>query len=100
MISEVAGLTQQIVKAYESAQYNKKSCAALIQRVQAAEVAVQALNRRKQENEKQFRSRIYYNSFEKFIDILKEITRFVQDITLTRKEDDKGPWRRKRHKGR
>src|ERR1041385_7150157 len=30
LISAVATLTAQIVKAYESAQYNKKSCAALI----------------------------------------------------------------------
>ncbi|PKC14220.1 hypothetical protein RhiirA5_350593 [Rhizophagus irregularis] len=33
LITAVALLTQQIVKAYESAQYNKKSCAALIERI-------------------------------------------------------------------
>ena len=81
LISAVAALTAQIVKAYESAQYNKKSCATLIQRVQAAEVAVQALNRRKQENVKKFRKQSYYISFEKFIAILREIEGFIQDVT-------------------
>src|SRR5207249_9523752 len=61
--------------------YNKKSCAALIQRVQAAEVAVQALTRRKQENEKNFRNQTYYYYFEKFVAILREIKEFVQDVT-------------------
>ncbi|GBC04009.1 hypothetical protein RclHR1_05460012, partial [Rhizophagus clarus] len=81
LITAVASLTQQIEKAYESAQYNKKSCAALIQRVQAAEVAVKALNRRKQENEKKFRNQSYYYSFERFVAILKDIKGFVQDVT-------------------
>jgi len=69
------------MKDYESAQYNKKSCAVLIQRVQAAEVAVQALNRRKVENEKKFRDQAYYISFEKFVAILREIKGFIQDVT-------------------
>ncbi|RGB32703.1 kinase-like domain-containing protein [Rhizophagus diaphanus] len=81
LITAVAALTQQIVKAYESAQYNKKSCAALIERVQAAEVAVQALNRRKQENEKKFRNQAYYYNFERFVAILREIKGFIQDVT-------------------
>jgi serine/threonine protein kinase len=81
LITAVAALTQQIVKAYESAQYNKKSCAALIERVQAAEVAVQALNRRKQENERNFCNRTYYISFERFVAILREIKGFIQDVT-------------------
>ncbi|CAG8622685.1 uncharacterized protein OCT59_019669 [Rhizophagus irregularis] len=81
LITAVASLTQQIVKAYESAQYNKKSCAVLLERVQAAEIAVQALNRRKQENEKNFRNQSYYYSFERFVAILREIKGFIQDVT-------------------
>ncbi|CAB4412844.1 unnamed protein product [Rhizophagus irregularis] len=81
LIAAVASLTQQTVKAYKSAQYNKKTCAALIERVQAAEIAVQALNRRKQENESKFRKQSYYISFEKFVAILREIRTFVQDVT-------------------
>ncbi|EXX69500.1 uncharacterized protein OCT59_019660 [Rhizophagus irregularis] len=73
LITAVASLTQQIVKAYESAQYNKKSCAALLERVQAAEVAVQALNQPRQENEKNFRNQSYYYNFERFVAILREI---------------------------
>ncbi|UZO27471.1 uncharacterized protein OCT59_019664 [Rhizophagus irregularis] len=82
LITAVAALTQQIVKAYESAQYNtKKSCAALIERVQSAEVAVQALNKRKQENERKFRNQSYYFNFERFVAILREIKGFIQDVT-------------------
>src|ERR1043165_7612667 len=81
LITTVTTITAQTVKAYECAQYNKKSCAALIQRVQAAEVAVQALNRRKQENERKFREQSYYISFEKFVAILREIKGFIQDVT-------------------
>jgi hypothetical protein len=77
----VTVLTTQIVKAYESAQYNKKSCAALIQRVQDAKLAVQVLKRRQQENEKNFRDQAYYISFEKFVAILREIKGFIQDVT-------------------
>ncbi|RGB37275.1 kinase-like domain-containing protein [Rhizophagus diaphanus] len=69
------------LEAEENAQYNKKSCAALIERVQAAEVAVQALNRRRQENEKNFRNQSYYYSFERFVAILREIKGFIQDVT-------------------
>ncbi|POG68501.1 hypothetical protein GLOIN_2v1635892 [Rhizophagus irregularis DAOM 181602=DAOM 197198] len=72
LITAVAALTQQIVKAYESAQYNtKKSCAALIERVQSAEVAVQA----------KFRNQSYYFNFERFVAILREIKGFIQDVT-------------------
>ncbi|PKK77531.1 kinase-like protein [Rhizophagus irregularis] len=81
LITAVASLTQQIVKAYESAQYNKKSCAALIERVQSAEAAVQVLNRHKQENEKKFRNQSYYYNFERFVAILREIKGFIQDVT-------------------
>ncbi|CAI2187052.1 5592_t:CDS:2 [Funneliformis geosporum] len=82
LIAAVSTLTAQIVKAYENAQYNKKSCAALIQRVQAAEVAVQALNRRKQENEKNFRNQKYYFAFERFVAILRDIKGYIQDVTI------------------
>jgi serine/threonine protein kinase len=81
LIAAVTSLTQQTVKAYKSAQYNKKSCAALIQRVEAAEAAVQALNRIKQKYEKKFRKQSYYISFEKLVAILREIRTFVQDVT-------------------
>ncbi|CAG8648328.1 13330_t:CDS:2 [Funneliformis mosseae] len=82
LIAAVTTLTAQIVKAYENAQYNKKSCAALIQRVQAAEVAVQALNRRKQENEKNFRNQNYYFHFERFVATLRDIKGYIQDVTI------------------
>nr|CAG8546835.1 5624_t:CDS:2 [Entrophospora candida] len=81
LISSVLTLTAKIVKAYDNAQYNKKSCAALIQRVQSAEVAVKVLDRRKQENQKNFHQQTYYINFERFITILGDIEAFMTDFT-------------------
>ncbi|CAB5375658.1 unnamed protein product [Rhizophagus irregularis] len=75
LITAVASFTQQIVKAYESAQYNKKSCAALIERVQAAEVAVQALNRRFVQDV------THLSGYRKFISSVHIKERFQQLIT-------------------
>ncbi|CAH1763401.1 13644_t:CDS:2 [Entrophospora sp. SA101] len=81
LISSVLTLTAKIVKAYDNAQYNKKSCAALIQRVQSAEVAVKVLDRRKQENQENFHQQTYYINFERFITILGDIEAFMTDFT-------------------
>nr|CAG8563018.1 4841_t:CDS:2 [Entrophospora candida] len=81
LISSVLTLTAKIVKAYDNAQYNKKSCAALIQRVQSAEVAVKVLDRRKQENKENFHQQTYYINFERFITILGDIEAFMTDFT-------------------
>ncbi|CAB4483693.1 unnamed protein product [Rhizophagus irregularis] len=78
LITETTLLIKQTVEAYESAQYNKKSCAVLIQRVQAAEVA---LNHCNQGNKKNFCKQSYYHSFERFVAVLKEIKGFIQDVT-------------------
>ncbi|CAG8722056.1 9278_t:CDS:2 [Rhizophagus irregularis] len=78
LITAATSLIKKTVEAYESAQYNKKSCAVLIQRVQAAEVA---LNHYNQGSEKNFCKQSYYYSFERFVAVLKEIKGFIQDVT-------------------
>ncbi|PKY42315.1 kinase-like protein [Rhizophagus irregularis] len=78
LITETTLLIKQTVESYESAQYNKKSCAVLIQRVQAAEVA---LNHCNQGNKKNFCKQSYYHSFERFVAVLREIKGFIQDVT-------------------
>ncbi|CAB4412817.1 unnamed protein product [Rhizophagus irregularis] len=78
LITAVASLTQQIVKAYESAQYNKESCATLIERVQTAEVAVQALNRQIKEFVQDV---THLSGYRKFISSVHVKERFQQLIT-------------------
>ncbi|CAB5345015.1 unnamed protein product [Rhizophagus irregularis] len=78
LITAATSLIKQTVEAYEYAQYNKKSCAVLIQRVQAAEVA---LNHCNQGSEKNFCKQSYYHSFERFVAVLREIKGFIQDLT-------------------
>ncbi|CAG8737497.1 12297_t:CDS:2 [Rhizophagus irregularis] len=78
LITAATSVIKQTVEVYEYAQYNKKSCAVLVQRVQAAEVA---LNHYNQGSVKNFCKQSYYYSFERFVAILEEIKGFIQDVT-------------------
>src|SRR4051794_17206021 len=66
LITVVTVVISEIISIYEDAQYNKKICNALMDRVQTAESAIKTLNRRKQENEKNFLNKEYYKAFVKF----------------------------------
>ena len=46
----IAVSTTEIVRAYENAQYNEKTCRMLVNRVEAAETAVKELIRLKEES--------------------------------------------------
>nr|CAG8454642.1 3206_t:CDS:2 [Entrophospora candida] len=81
MIGLVAELTAKIIEAYNNAQINKRSCTALVNRVQAAEVAVQALVRNKYDNEEKFKDINYYHCFQRFVNLLKDIKKFIVDVT-------------------
>ncbi|CAH1764461.1 14758_t:CDS:2 [Entrophospora sp. SA101] len=81
MIGLVAELTAKIIEAYNNAQINKRSCTALVNRVQAAEVAVQALVRNRYDNEEKFKDKNYYHCFQRFVNLLKDIKKFIVDVT-------------------
>nr|CAG8623945.1 15107_t:CDS:2 [Entrophospora candida] len=81
MIGLVAELTAKIIEAYNNAQINKRSCTALVNRVQAAEVAVQALVRNRYDNEEKFKDKNYYLCFQRFVNLLKDIKKFIVDVT-------------------
>ncbi|CAG8605991.1 17881_t:CDS:2 [Rhizophagus irregularis] len=81
LIAVVTTVISEIITIYEDAQYNKKICNALMDRVQTAESAIKTLNRRKQENEKNFLSKEYYKAFVKFTDVMKKIKDFIRDIS-------------------
>jgi hypothetical protein len=77
----VATLTKEILEAYDNVQYNKKTCGALVNRVEAAETAIKALMRQKEENLKNFQDQNYYNTFQRFVNCLKQIKKLFDDIS-------------------
>ncbi|GBB86508.1 hypothetical protein RclHR1_12930005 [Rhizophagus clarus] len=81
LFGEALSIVDEIVAIYDDAQYNRKSCITLIDRVENAKTAVKALSRRKEENEENFRNEDYYLSFTKFIDTLKRIKSFVKEVS-------------------
>jgi serine/threonine protein kinase len=81
LFSEALSIVDEIVEIYDDAQYNRKSCLTLIDRVENAKTAVKALSRRKEENEEKFRNEDYYLSFTKFIDTLKRIKFFIKEVS-------------------
>ncbi|CAG8559071.1 5896_t:CDS:2 [Diversispora eburnea] len=81
LIEAVTLVISEIIKVYEAAQYNKKICNSLMDRVIAAEAAFKSLKRRQTENELNFRNQEYYYSFIRFIEIMKRIKNFMIDIS-------------------
>lgn len=81
LISAVTLVISEIIVIYENAQYNKRICNSLMDRVGAAEQAIKSLQRRKAENEKHFRNAEYYKNFVRFVDVLKRIKGFIKDVS-------------------
>ncbi|CAI2170749.1 13593_t:CDS:2 [Funneliformis geosporum] len=81
LIAAVTSIIGEVVKIYENVEYNKKICNALMDRVQIADGAIKILNRRKQENEKNFRNEEYYKAFVKFTDVMTRIKDFIKDVS-------------------
>ncbi|CAG8543761.1 1747_t:CDS:2 [Racocetra persica] len=81
LISAVTLLISEIIVIYENAQYNKRICNSLMDRVGAAEQAIKSLQRRKAENEKRFKNAEYYKNFVRFVDVLKRIKGFIKDVS-------------------
>ncbi|POG63239.1 uncharacterized protein OCT59_014261 [Rhizophagus irregularis] len=78
LISLISELTKEIVETYENAQYNKKTCEVLVNRIEAAEVTLKILIREKDEN---LLSQGYSKSLDKYVNCLKDIRDFCNDIT-------------------
>ncbi|CAG8545731.1 10877_t:CDS:2 [Diversispora eburnea] len=81
LIGAVTFVISEIIKVYETVQYNKKICNSLMDRVNAAEAAVKTFKRRQTENEQNFCNQEYYNSFIRFIEIMKRIRKFIIDVS-------------------
>lgn len=80
-ISLISGLTKEIAEAYENAQYNKKTCEVLVNRAKNAEGTLKGLIEEKEENIDKFLSQGYSKSLDKYVNCLKNIRDFCNDIT-------------------
>ncbi|CAG8524737.1 25098_t:CDS:2 [Cetraspora pellucida] len=74
VIDEIYGI-------YDAAEYNKKTCRVLVDRVDNVATAVRKLNRRKDEEEDKFHSQDYIKTFIKLHRILKNIKEFVNNVS-------------------
>ncbi|RIA89126.1 kinase-like domain-containing protein [Glomus cerebriforme] len=81
LVTMITTLTKELAKAYENVQYNKKTCGILVNRVEAAEVAIKGLMRQKEEYIEQFLNQDYYESFERFVICLEKIKEFFYEIS-------------------
>ncbi|CAG8460193.1 1793_t:CDS:2 [Diversispora eburnea] len=80
LIGAVTIVISEIIKVYETVQYNKKICNSLMDRVNNAEAAVKTFERRQTEN-KDLSKQEYYNSFVRFVEIMNRIKKFIGDVS-------------------
>ncbi|CAG8736643.1 1383_t:CDS:2, partial [Acaulospora morrowiae] len=74
-------LISEIIKIYEDAEYNEKTCRVLVDRVDSVSTALRKLQRRKEEDETVFRGQAYYKTFVKLNRVLKNIKDFVKSVS-------------------
>jgi hypothetical protein len=77
----ILDIYKELIESYEQVQYNKKICAILIDRAEAANAAIKALKRRKEEYVYNFISQNFYNSFVQFLILMKKIKKFFYDTS-------------------
>jgi hypothetical protein len=81
LIGLAATTIVEIVKIYQTSQYNKRICNSLLDRARLSEIAIDQLIRRRKENEKNFKSQVWYNAFDRFVFILDEIKTFAEKVS-------------------
>src|SRR5688572_23775177 len=84
LVGAATAFISEIINVYQQAQYNKKIISALYDRAKLAEYAVDTLQRRKKINESKFKNQEWYNAFNRFVDVLKEIKNFSKEISTIR----------------
>ncbi|CAG8505821.1 12566_t:CDS:2 [Funneliformis caledonium] len=84
LIGAATTIISDIIIIYQQAAYNKKIVSALYDRTRYAELAIETLQRRKKLHEKDFRSQEWYDAFNRFVDVLKEIRTFAKEVSCLR----------------
>ncbi|CAG8439057.1 4373_t:CDS:2 [Diversispora eburnea] len=81
LFGTVTNVVDGLYTTYDNAKCNKKICLALIDRVEIVQHAVKSLARKQQENEENFRKQTYYRSWIRFVNVLKTIKKFADEIS-------------------
>ncbi|RHZ83941.1 hypothetical protein Glove_86g227 [Diversispora epigaea] len=81
LFSIVTTIITEINNIYANAKYNKNICNSLMDRVNAAEFSIKNLERRKNENEKNFRDEGYFIAFHRFIEVMKNTKQFIANVS-------------------
>ncbi|CAG8440203.1 1523_t:CDS:2 [Acaulospora morrowiae] len=80
-INLVSGLVDEIVTSYGKAEYNRKICLVMVDRVDAVSPCVRALHRRLENDEPRFQNRNFRDALIKLHRVLKDIKEFINDIS-------------------
>ncbi|GES97466.1 kinase-like domain-containing protein [Rhizophagus clarus] len=80
LIQTSTNLIIGIIGICEAADYNKKICNALVERVVVTYTLMELLQRTRK-NEERLRNEVYYKNFYKFIYVLEEVKKFAEDIS-------------------
>ncbi|RIA89380.1 kinase-like domain-containing protein [Glomus cerebriforme] len=84
LIELAAAAIIEIMNIFQTSQYNKRICNSLLDRARLAEIAIDQLLRRRNENEKKFKNQLWYNAFHRFVIILDKIKTFGEKISQLR----------------
>ncbi|CAG8680790.1 19618_t:CDS:2 [Dentiscutata erythropus] len=74
-------LIKEIIDLHDAAQYNKNTCARLMERVIDARGAIEKLQRTKKSNEEKFKDQNFYNTFQRFTNTLTKIKAFEEELS-------------------
>lgn len=84
LIGAATKLISDIIAIYNQAECNRRIISALYNRAKLAEYAVETLQQRKKLHEEDFKNQEWYDAFNRFVDILKEIRNFSKELSSIR----------------
>ncbi|GBB91007.1 hypothetical protein RclHR1_01810010 [Rhizophagus clarus] len=84
LIVTATAVINKIIEICEEAEYNRNICNTLLDRVKLASNAIDTLQRKKQKYENKLREQVYYEAFNRFINVLREIEAFTEEISKIR----------------
>ncbi|CAG8508719.1 4842_t:CDS:2 [Dentiscutata heterogama] len=74
-------VVEEILSVYEAAEYNKRTCRVLVDRVENVATAVRKLNRRREDEKEKFHNCDYLKTFIKLHKVLKNIKEFINNVS-------------------
>ncbi|RIA93934.1 hypothetical protein C1645_598688 [Glomus cerebriforme] len=81
LIDSAASAITEIIKIYQTSQYNKRICNSLLDRARLSEIAIDQLLRRRKENEQKFKNQVWYKAFHRFVVVLDKIKTFGGNVS-------------------